>query len=147
MNQSLLRDSPQKLSRRRSSLICPIYNEAYKNSQSPHHSHLSTMERTTQTEPPKKPKWKQVWLCFVGDDKFRRQRQKEAIMSKNYNIRTRYYVILSVLLTTGGRRAHVNSVSLIDRAARILFPFSFFSLNLLYWLFLYYQDYFHWIQR
>lgn len=80
MNQQLLRDSPQKLlaARRRNSLICPIYNEAYKPSSTPH-SHLSTMERQTQTEPPKKPKWKQIWLCFLGDDKFRRQRHKEAI--------------------------------------------------------------------
>lgn len=36
------------------------------------------MERTTQTEPPKAPKWKQIWLCFLGDDKFRKQRQREA---------------------------------------------------------------------
>lgn len=41
-------------------------------------SHMSTMERTTQTEPPKAKKWKQIWLCFLGDDKFRRQRQREA---------------------------------------------------------------------
>lgn len=41
-------------------------------------SHLSTMERTTQTDTPKAPKWKQLWLCFLGDDKFRRQRQREA---------------------------------------------------------------------
>lgn len=61
LNQQLLKDSPQKLlaARRRNSLICPIYNEAYKPSSTPH-SHLSTMERQTQTEPPKKPKWKQV---------------------------------------------------------------------------------------
>lgn len=38
----------------------------------------STMERTTQTEPPKVKKWKQIWLCFLGDDKFRRQREREA---------------------------------------------------------------------
>lgn len=43
----------------------------------PSSSH-STMERTTQTEPPKAKKWKQIWLCFLGDDKFRRQRQREA---------------------------------------------------------------------
>lgn len=43
----------------------------------PSSSH-STMERTTQTEPPKQKKWKQIWLCFLGDDKFRRQRQREA---------------------------------------------------------------------
>lgn len=41
-------------------------------------SHSSTMERTTQTEPPRAKKWKQIWLCFLGDDKFRRDRQREA---------------------------------------------------------------------
>lgn len=41
-------------------------------------SHMSTMERTTQTEPPRTKKWKQIWLCFLGDDKFRRERQREA---------------------------------------------------------------------
>lgn len=44
----------------------------------PTSSHMSTMERTTQTEPPRTKKWKQIWLCFLGDDKFRRQRQREA---------------------------------------------------------------------
>lgn len=38
----------------------------------------STMERTTQTEPPRAKKWKQIWLCILGDVKFRRQRQREA---------------------------------------------------------------------
>lgn len=54
-------------------------------------SHTSTMERTTQTEPPKAPKWKQIWLCFLGDDKFRKQRQREATekcgtITENMNI-------------------------------------------------------------
>lgn len=44
----------------------------------PTNSAHSTMERTTQTEPPKAKRWKQIWLCFLGDDKFRRQRQREA---------------------------------------------------------------------
>lgn len=44
----------------------------------PSSSQMSTMERTTQTEPPRTKKWKQIWLCFLGDDKFRRQRQREA---------------------------------------------------------------------
>lgn len=35
------------------------------------------MERMTQTEN-KLPKWKQFIYCLKGDDKFRRQRQKEA---------------------------------------------------------------------
>jgi hypothetical protein len=114
------RDSPQRLlnlnSRRKNSIICPIYNEAYNSgrissagSQSGTHSHLSTMERTTQTEPPRKPKWKQFWLCFVGNDEFRRQRAKEA---------------------TSGSKKHVNSVSAIDRCARVIFPGEFSSQTL-----------------
>lgn len=114
LNHTLIpnHDSPQRLlnlnNRRKNSMICPIYNEAYNNargstagSQSGTHSHLSTMERTTQTEPPRKPKWKQFWLCFVGNDEFRRQRAKEA---------------------TSGSKKHVNSVSSIDRCARVIFP-------------------------
>lgn len=114
LNHSLLsssRGSPQQRllnNRLKNSIICPIYNEAYNStqseSQSGTHSHLSTMERTTQTEPPRKPKWKQFWLCFLGDDEFRKQRAKEA---------------------SGGSKKHVNSVSLIDRAARVLFPSEF----------------------
>lgn len=74
-----IHDSPQRLmaARRRSSLICPIYNDP-QHMFKPTTSHLSTMERTTQTEPPKEPRWKQLWLCFLGDDKFRRRRQREA---------------------------------------------------------------------
>ncbi|CRL04832.1 CLUMA_CG017885, isoform A [Clunio marinus] len=130
------RESPQRLmnlnNRLKNSLICPIYNEAdFRNaydfsasgSQSGTHSQLSTMERTTQTDAPRKPKWKQFWLCFIGNDDFRKQRAREA---------------------TSGSKKHVNSVSLIDRGARIFFPASFGILNLLYWLFLYYHDYFHW---
>uniref|UniRef100_A0A182PNS5 Uncharacterized protein n=1 Tax=Anopheles epiroticus TaxID=199890 RepID=A0A182PNS5_9DIPT len=111
--------------RRRSSLICPIYNDPT-HMFKPTSSHLSTMERTTQTEPPKEPTWKQVWLCFLGDDQFRRRRQREAS-------------------ARGGGNRHVNSVSLIDQAARILFPASFTFLNILYWLFYYtYQADFTW---
>lgn len=35
------------------------------------------MERMTQTEH-KLPKWKQFLYCLKGDDKFRKQRQREA---------------------------------------------------------------------
>lgn len=79
LNHTLTRDSSQRLlnlnNRLKNSMICPIYNEAdAKNaynptasgSQSGTHSHFSTMERTTQTEPPRKPKWKQFWLCIIG---------------------------------------------------------------------------------
>lgn len=105
LSNSLLssRDSPQRLlnlnNRLKNSIICPIYNEAYNPSATG--SHMSTMERTTQTEPPRKPIWKQFWLCFVGNDEFRKQRLRDA---------------------TSGPKKHVNSVSLIDRVARVIFP-------------------------
>ncbi|CAG9768529.1 unnamed protein product [Ceutorhynchus assimilis] len=114
--------------RRRSSIVCPIFNAAplY---QSPKRTSLVdsprasppvkiTVEKTTQTEN-KLPKWKQFMYCLKGDDKFRRQRQREAADSTkpgHHGIR------------------HINSVSLIDRAARILFPTSFGVFNLFYWL-------------
>lgn len=86
------------------------------------------MERTTQTEPPKAKKWKQIWLCFLGDDKFRKQRQREATEKS-------------------GTARYVNSVSLIDRSARIGFPMSFGILNLLYWLvYVVFQDNFPWVE-
>ncbi|XP_040174363.1 gamma-aminobutyric acid receptor subunit alpha-6 isoform X2 [Anopheles arabiensis] len=119
-------ESPRLLAaRRRSSLICPIYNDPT-HMFKPTSSHLSTMERTTQTEPPKEPTWKQVWLCFLGDDQFRRRRQREAS-------------------ARGGGTRHINSVSLIDQAARVLFPASFTFFNILYWLVYYtYQADFTW---
>uniref|UniRef100_A0A182FK43 Uncharacterized protein n=3 Tax=Anopheles albimanus TaxID=7167 RepID=A0A182FK43_ANOAL len=119
-------DSPRLIAaRRRSSLICPIYNDPA-HMFKPTSSHLSTMERTTQTEPPKEPTWKQIWLCFLGDDQFRRRRQREAS-------------------ARGGGNRHINSVSLIDQAARILFPTSFTFFNILYWLVYYtYQADFTW---
>lgn len=40
-------------------------------------SGLSTIERQTQTEPPRIPKWKQIWFCFLGDEKFKRDREQE----------------------------------------------------------------------
>nr|XP_032512225.1 gamma-aminobutyric acid receptor alpha-like isoform X2 [Danaus plexippus plexippus] len=69
-----------------------------------------TMERTTQTEV-RVPHWRQLLYCLAGDDQYRRQRQREA-----------------------GNRGHINSVSHIDRAARVLFPASFALLNLFYWM-------------
>lgn len=108
-------DSPQYSSgsfRRRNSLICPIYNDptqVFRESS----SRASTMERTTQTEPPATSKWKQMWLCFIGDVKFRKQREKDAFI-------------------TGQR--HINSVSMIDQVSRVAFPVSFGLFNLLYWL-------------
>ncbi|XP_045763812.1 gamma-aminobutyric acid receptor alpha-like isoform X1 [Maniola jurtina] len=69
-----------------------------------------TMERTTQTEV-RVPRWRQLLYCLAGDDQYRRQRQREA-----------------------GNRGHINSVSHIDKAARVLFPASFALLNLFYWM-------------
>ncbi|XP_068628059.1 gamma-aminobutyric acid receptor subunit alpha-6 [Battus philenor] len=69
-----------------------------------------TMERTTQTER-RVPRWRQLLYCLAGDDRYRRQRQVEA-----------------------GKRGHINSVSHIDKAARVLFPASFALLNLFYWM-------------
>ncbi|CAH2091829.1 unnamed protein product [Euphydryas editha] len=69
-----------------------------------------TMERTTQTEV-RVPRWRQLLYCLAGDDQYRRQRQREA-----------------------GNRGHINSVSHIDKAARILFPASFALLNFFYWM-------------
>ncbi|XP_075157061.1 gamma-aminobutyric acid receptor subunit alpha-2 [Haematobia irritans] len=99
--------------RKRNAMICPIYNDPTHIFQCPS-SHTSTMERTTQTEPPVISKAKQMWLCFIGDVKFRKQREREAAVQK-------------------GMR-YVNSVSLIDRIARVAFPMSFALFNLLYWV-------------
>lgn len=76
-----------------------------------------TMERQTQTEN-RLPKWKQFLKCLKGDDEFRRQRQREAANNHNnhHNLR------------------HVNSVSLIDRVSRVLFPATFGLFNLCYWM-------------
>ncbi|KAJ8949687.1 hypothetical protein NQ314_008149, partial [Rhamnusium bicolor] len=75
--------------KRRSSIICPIYNNSslhYESRKTSLTSNLQTpppppirltMERTTQTEN-KLPKWKQFLYCLKGDDKFRKQRQREA---------------------------------------------------------------------
>lgn len=49
-------------------------------------------------------------------------------------------------MTGGPNKRYVNSVSLIDRTARIGFPLSFSSLILLYWLvYVTYQDDFPWV--
>ncbi|KAF4530698.1 hypothetical protein B566_EDAN004937 [Ephemera danica] len=103
--------------RRRSSLLCPIYNDTVvtmQNAQitSPVHTRMpSTMERHTQTEQ-RIPGWRQLLYCITGNEWFRRQRQRQA----------------------GNTSGMMNSVSQIDRAARILFPASFGLLNFLYWV-------------
>ncbi|XP_017769896.1 PREDICTED: gamma-aminobutyric acid receptor alpha-like isoform X2 [Nicrophorus vespilloides] len=131
--------------RRRNSIICPIYNDPSLHYGSRRMSICSTspsihqtpppppirltMERTTQTEY-RLPKWRQFWYCLIGDDKFRKRRQREAAAIAAGN-------------DHGAR--HVNSVSYIDRAARVLFPTSFTLLNVIYWVVYYtYQEDFKW---
>ncbi|KAK9870325.1 hypothetical protein WA026_006411 [Henosepilachna vigintioctopunctata] len=121
--------------RRRSSLICPIRNDP----NSPFSSRRTSVsvqlprfvglsaEKTTQTEF-KIPTWKQLIYCLKGDDNFRRRRQRE----------------VTVKDAISGTQ-HVNSVSLIDRTARILFPLSFTFLNICYWMIYFmYHDAFEW---
>ncbi|XP_024874547.1 gamma-aminobutyric acid receptor alpha-like isoform X1 [Temnothorax curvispinosus] len=91
----------------------------------------STMERQTQTELIL-PIWRQFLYCLAGDDAFRRRRQREA--ASNYR-------------KCGDRmsRRHINSVSYIDRVARIVFPASFGLLNVCYWVaYVTYQEEFKW---
>ncbi|KAH8398014.1 hypothetical protein KR222_010174, partial [Zaprionus bogoriensis] len=103
---------------KRNAFSCPIYTN-------PAHvfpklsSHTSTMERTTQTEPPIVSRMHQMWLCLKGDDKFRRQRERDAAAEKSGQ---------------GRGMSYVNSISLIDRVARVAFPMTFALFNLLYWL-------------
>ncbi|XP_065350484.1 gamma-aminobutyric acid receptor subunit alpha-6-like [Cloeon dipterum] len=96
--------------RRRGSLICPIYKDGPLQSETPK---KGTMERHTQTER-RIPGWKQIFFCLTGNDKFRRMRQRAAGQQQGPGA--------------------MNSVSRIDKLARILFPASFFILNFLYWL-------------
>ncbi|KAH8341118.1 hypothetical protein KR074_005136 [Drosophila pseudoananassae] len=61
---------------------------------------------------------KQMWLCLKNDDTFRKVRARNAAAENNQ----------------GQTANYVNSVSLIDRIARIAFPTSFAFFNFLYWL-------------
>lgn len=75
-------------------------------------SHASTMERTTQTEPPIISKVRQVWLCFLGDEKFRKQREREATAKGGSNYKYFSNALLCVLLfsytqTTGTSIAYL----------------------------------------
>ncbi|XP_017116162.1 gamma-aminobutyric acid receptor alpha-like [Drosophila elegans] len=97
---------------RRENIFCPTYNE-------PSYILPATMESTTQTEPPAVSRLHQMWLCLKSDNSFRKQRERKAAEQKSQQ---------------GGANCYVNSVSLIDRVARIAFPMSFAFLNLLYWL-------------
>ncbi|XP_069679067.1 gamma-aminobutyric acid receptor subunit alpha-6-like isoform X2 [Periplaneta americana] len=144
---------------RRSSLICPIYNLQQTMLQDPfnygvstasspscqqqqqqashHHQRVLCVTRQTQTEC-RVPKWRQLLYCLAGDDTYRRQRQREAAHAAAVKDS-------SGAGDGGAISRHVNSVSYIDRAARILFPASFGLLNLFYWVAYYtYQDEFGW---
>ncbi|KAG8333043.1 Gamma-aminobutyric acid receptor subunit alpha-4 [Homalodisca vitripennis] len=123
-----------RAARRRSSLICPIYNDPAIGmtggmTASPKRLSLSTLgarihtgrntvERQTQTEV-RVPRWKQLFYCLVGNEDYRKQRQREA--ARDINLAT-------------GVSKHINSVSYIDQAARVLFPASFAALNFAYWM-------------
>ncbi|KAG5879228.1 hypothetical protein JTB14_006028 [Gonioctena quinquepunctata] len=120
--------------RRRSSIICPIFNNSalhYENRKtsvtsatqaaSPPVQVRFTMERMTQTEN-KLQIWKQFLYCLKGDDNFRRQRQREAAAAAGLAGNQHRHV------------RHINSVSLIDRTARVFFPASFAFFNLFYWM-------------
>lgn len=95
------------------------------------------MTRQTQTEH-RVPKWRQLLYCLAGDDAYRRQRQREAAHAAA--------VMGSRGTGDGGLISRrVNSVSYIDKAARVLFPASFGLLNLFYWVAYYtYQEEFGW---
>ncbi|KAH8273308.1 hypothetical protein KR018_010570 [Drosophila ironensis] len=82
-------------------------------------SHASTMDRTTQTEPSVVSRIQQIWLCLKSDENFRKQRERDAAAENNVQ---------------GHCNSYVNSVSLIDRVARVAFPMSFAMFNFLYWL-------------
>ncbi|CAH1958831.1 unnamed protein product [Acanthoscelides obtectus] len=131
--------------RRRSSLICPIYNNSTilyesrktsltSNPQVPSTSTVRvTMDRMTQTET-KLPKWKLFLYCLKGDDKFRKQREREAAVASGLGKGNQH-----------GHMRHINSVSLIDRTARVVFPASFGFFNLFYWMaYFMLQDNFKW---
>ncbi|XP_043067116.2 gamma-aminobutyric acid receptor alpha-like [Drosophila bipectinata] len=77
-----------------------------------------TMEHKAQKRLPVMSRKKQMWLCLKNDDTFRKLRARNAAAENNQ----------------GQTANYVNSVSLIDRIARIAFPTSFAFCNFLYWL-------------
>lgn len=101
------------------------------------HHHITSVTRHTQTEH-HVPKWRQLLYCLTGDEAYRRYRQREAAYAAA--------VRASKCTRNGGITSrHVNSVSYIDKTARILFPASFGLLNLLYWVAYYtYPEEFSW---
>ncbi|EZA47794.1 Gamma-aminobutyric acid receptor subunit alpha-4 [Ooceraea biroi] len=94
-------------------------------------SNPPTMEKHTQTELVLSI-WRQFLYCLAGDDAFRRRRQREAASSYRNKCGNRI-------------SRHINSVSYIDRVARIVFPASFGLLNVCYWVvYVTYQEEFKW---
>lgn len=78
--------------------------------------------RETQTEY-RMPCWRQLIYCLAGNEKFKKRRQRQV----------------------SGIKGRMNSVSKIDRVARILFPTTFCILNLCYWVgYVTYEDNFSW---
>ncbi|CAL1674829.1 unnamed protein product [Lasius platythorax] len=122
--------------RRRGSLLSTLYSDGVTYEDSCRSitvavsSKPSTMERQTQTELIL-PLWRQFLYCLAGDDAFRRRRQRE---------------VASSYRKCGDRISrHINSVSYIDRVARIVFPASFGLLNVCYWvIYVSYQEEFKW---
>ncbi|XP_045138363.1 gamma-aminobutyric acid receptor subunit alpha-2-like [Portunus trituberculatus] len=67
--------------------------------------------RNTETQTEKKERcWSQCYHCVLGDENYRRERQRTACLQRS-----------------------VNSVSTIDTVSRIMFPLSYGLLNLWYW--------------
>nr|XP_022905767.1 gamma-aminobutyric acid receptor alpha-like [Onthophagus taurus] len=141
MMENSFSPSHLQLGKRKITHICPVFNDPslhYENRKTSLIANAQpssqptiklTIEKTTQTET-KLPKWRQFLYCLKGDDKFRKQRQREASVAHGNH-------------DHGSR--HINSVSHIDRMARVLFPTTFGFLNLCYWLFyITYQDDFNW---
>ncbi|XP_063224797.1 gamma-aminobutyric acid receptor subunit alpha-2-like [Bacillus rossius redtenbacheri] len=122
---------PARAARRRSSLICPIYNDPVAS-----HAPAATRVRVTRHTQTERlvPHWRQFLYCLAGNDDFRRRRQREAALAAGKRPRG-----------PGELVRQVNSVSHIDRTARVVFPASFGLLNILYWLAYYtYQQDFDW---
>jgi gamma-aminobutyric acid receptor subunit alpha len=91
-----------------------------------YHHHTTSVARQTQTEH-HVSKWRQLLYCLKGDEVYRRQRQREAAHAAALRA--------SKCTGDGGITSrYVNSVSRIDKTARILFPASFGLLNLIYWV-------------
>ncbi|KAF7993296.1 hypothetical protein HCN44_006356 [Aphidius gifuensis] len=122
----IIHPDDNKTTQQRGSMLCPIYNDPGTFDMGSEYSISAavnckppTMERQTQTETCL-PKWKQFFYCLVGDDAFRRNRQQE---------------VANGCRGKGERiERHINSVSHIDRVARVIFPASYTLLNIFYWL-------------